>query len=280
MATKPTRKRPTRRTPTSTDQAPEVEWTKVIEHALTVPGHVGNTYSRFHTYSFLNTMLLMMQGATGPCASYKRWQAIGRQVRTGEKGLYINRPIQVKLRDKTPEGDDQFIKKFKMVKGAFQIGQTDGPDLVMPDLPEWDADLALAALTINVMPFLITDGNTAGYSQGRSFAINTVAPYPVKTRFHEIAHIVLGHTADDRHAEYVQHRGVFEFEAEATAFLVMKELDLLTDDEARESRGYIQGWLRGKHPGDAAIRRVFKAVTTILEAGRPVEVVQEAKDAA
>jgi antirestriction protein ArdC len=112
-------------------------------------------------------------------------------------------------------------------------------------------------------------GNTQGYSTERQFALNPVAVNPQKTTLHEVAHIVLGHTTDGAHADYVAHRGHKEFAAEATAFLAMRELGLLDDDAASESRGYIQHWLREERPTDAEVRQVFHAVDTILRAGRP-----------
>ena len=60
-----------------------------------------------------------------------------------------------------------------------------------------------------------------------------------------------------------------EFEAEATAFLVAKELELIEWDAA-ESRAYIQGWLGGAEVSADNITRVFAAVNKILTAGRVV----------
>jgi hypothetical protein len=36
---------------------------------------------------------------------------------------------------------------------------------------------------------------------------------PTKMRFHDIGHIVLGHTLASSHVEYATHRGLVEFEA-------------------------------------------------------------------
>jgi hypothetical protein len=40
------------------------------------------------------------------------------------------------------------------------------------------------------------------------------------------------------------------------------------EEQASESRAYIQGWIRDERPGDAAIRQVFGATDQILRAGR------------
>ena len=59
----------------------------------------------------------------------------------------------------------------------------------------WDAVTALAALDIAEAPFEDLRGNVLGYAAGRSIAISPLNPYKHKTRFHELAHVVLGHTA-------------------------------------------------------------------------------------
>jgi hypothetical protein len=94
-------------------------------------------------------------------------------------------------------------------------------------------------------------------------AINPVAAYPAKTLLHELAHLMLGHCAQGDQT----HRGVAEFEAEATAYLVAKELELI-DWDPGESRAYIQGWLGRAEVTEDNITRVFAAVNKILMAGR------------
>jgi hypothetical protein len=118
------------------------------------------------------------------------------------------------------------------------------------------------------VPFQLREGNTQGYSLGREFAINPVAIDPTSTTFHELAHIALGHTAPAAAEEYRLHRGVAEFQAEATAYLCLKETELLTPAADEHSRGYIQHWLRGRRPDDQAVRAVFAATDSILRAGR------------
>jgi hypothetical protein len=94
-------------------------------------------------------------------------------------------------------------------------------------------------------------------------AVNPTAAYPAKTMLHELAHLALGHCKGGDET----HRGVAEFEAEATAYLVAKELELIAWDAA-ESRAYIQGWLGGAEVTEDHITRVFAAVNKILAAGR------------
>lgn len=47
------------------------------------------------------------------------------------------------------------------------------------------------------------------------------------------------------------------------------ELEVITDEEASERRGYCQTWLQGRGPPDVAIRQVFTVTDQILRAGRP-----------
>ncbi len=248
-------------------QPREIDWAKIIETALTAPGNVGNVYNRFYSYSFLNQMYLRMQGVAEPVATYKRWQAIGRQVMRGARAKEIIKPIIVNQPNEEGE-PEPVVVGFKPVRCIFGLSDTKGEDLPPVALPEWDVDTALAALGITKVPFRKNDANIQGYARGHDVAINPFAVHPNKTLFHELGHIVLGHTMSDSLVEYVQHRGVMEFQAEATAHLTMNELGQLTDEMATHSRGYIQGWLEGERPPDKAIRQVFSATDTILKAGR------------
>ena len=249
------------------DTSKEIQWAELLDHALTVPGNLGNTYSRFHNYSMFNCYLLYLQGVSEPVAPYKRWLSLGRQVQKGSKARTIMLPLFYKT--KNDKGEEvQKLKGFKYKACLFPVSETTGEELPPYEVPGWSPDAALRELDIEEVPFKLIDGNTAGYSFERKLAINPVAPYPLKTMAHELAHIVLGHTQPDFHQEYAQHRGLAEFQAEATAYLVMNELEQLEEMNASESRAYIQNWLRGEHPDEKAIRKVFGAADTILKAGR------------
>jgi hypothetical protein len=255
-----------------------IDWPQIIETALTAPGNVGNTYNRFYEYSFLNQMYLLMQGVHEPVATWARWKAIGRHIVRGAEAKYIIRPIYTRADVPNAHEDgeeaDEAIEAvptligFKPVKCIFALSDTAGEEPPPVTLPEWDSDTALQKLDIRLVPFDTLSGNLQGYSRGRDVAINPIAVNPPNTRFHEIGHVVLGHTAPDVLAEYQQHRGIFEFQAEATAYLSMNELGRLDDETATRSRGYVQSWLQGERPPDKAIREVFAATDQILKAGR------------
>jgi hypothetical protein len=252
-----------------------IDWAKIIETALTAPGNVGNTYNRFYEYSFLNQMYLLMQGVHEPIATWSRWKKLGRHVLSGVKAKEIIRPVIVGAKTQKGEEDaDEPIEAvptligFKSVRCIFALSDTEGDELPPVTLPEWDVDTALDKLGIRLVPFDALSGNLQGYSHGHDVAINPIAVNPPKTRFHEIGHVVLGHTSPEGLAEYQQHRGIMEFQAEATAYLTMNELGRLDDETAARSRGYVQTWLQGERPPDKAIREVFAATDQILRAGR------------
>lgn len=242
------------------------DWREILNEALETPGAIGTQYSAFHSYSYLNRLLLLMQGAREPTASYKRWQALGRQVMKGSKGLVIVRPVTIKRED--AEGNEVRFTRFKQVRGAFTYSMTEGEPLTIPETTEWSTERALRNLDIEQVPFDHIDGNPQGYSYERKVAINPVAKWPAKTTCHEIGHIELGHTADGNHAEYLAHRGRFEFQAEATALLVTKEVGLSTEQQDAESRGYLQGWMQGERPSAHHIRQVFKCADAVIRAGQ------------
>jgi len=255
-----------------------IDWRATLVEALNAPGALGDTYTRFYSYSFLNQIRLMMQSVAEPVATYNRWQELGRQVRKGAKAKVVLAPVLVGREAKDDNGnvilgDDgkprkqQVLVGFRDSRTVFGYSDTEGDELPPVQLPSWDVETALAVLGVDRVAFDIINGNTQGFSfedgNGRHVAINPVAAYPTKTLLHELAHLMLGHCEQGDQT----HRGVAEFEAEATAYLVAKELELIACDAA-ESRAYIQTWLGGTEVGEDHITRIFAAVNKILTAGR------------
>jgi hypothetical protein len=78
------------------------------------------------------------------------------------------------------------------------LAQTEGEDTPIPPIPGFDIDTALCALNINRTPFDEMNGNIQGFANGREIAANPLAGLPHKTTFHEIAHIVFGHTTSEK----------------------------------------------------------------------------------
>ncbi|MEO7075757.1 MAG: hypothetical protein ABI068_10680 [Ktedonobacterales bacterium] len=123
-------------------------------------------------------------------------------------------------------------------------------------------------LHIKCIPFEHLNGNVQGYSVGREIAINPMAVNATKTLFHELGHVVLGHTVASSLGEYATHRGIMEFQAEAAAYLTMHELESIDEETASHSRGCIRRWLKDEQPTDREIRRVFAVADQLLRAGR------------
>ena len=250
------------------DTHSEISWTNMLEQALTAPGQMGNTYNRFYRYSFGNQLLLWMQGIDEPVNTYDRWKKMGRLPQKGLTKYTIMVPILIKDKENIdPVTGQPKIKfmKFKYVRALIKLSDTIGDDLPEPTIPNWDLNKALEALDIKQEPFKMTDGNVQGYSFERTVTVNPVAVYPMKTRLHEIAHVLLGHTTRE---DYAEHRGECEFQAEAVAYLLMHELGMDEHMNAAESRAYIQNWLKGETPSAAACRQVFSTVEKILKAGQ------------
>jgi hypothetical protein len=139
--------------------------------------------------------------------------------------------------------------------------------VTLPDLPQWSAARALEALDIQMIDFDMTDGNCQGYARDRQIAISPVAALPHKTTFHELAHVVLGHTAEGQLTDDDRTpRDVREVEAECVALVCCEALQLSGADF---SRGYIQNWANGRGIEERSAQRIFKAANQILIAGRP-----------
>lgn len=249
------------------------DWSALLEQALSVEGSLGNSFNRFHAYSTLNKLFLVLQGCpVEPIATFNRWKDAGRYVKRGSKAFSIIRPIVVKREDQATGEEKQFLR-FKDVRCIFPVSMTDGDELPPYEPPEWSKERALGELGIREVAFRLMDGDTHGYSHDREVAINPVAPEPFPTLLHEIAHIEHGHTAPEKLAAYVTHRGLYEFEAEGTAYLALSDIAVPEDRWNRsESRAYIQHYLKGQRPTETSIRQVFKITDRILNAGRETAV--------
>src|SRR5262249_4845661 len=120
---------------------------------------------------------------------------------------------------------------------------------------------------VQEIPFDLPDGNTQGYARGRSIAVSPVAAMPAKTTFHELGHVLLGHTtAGDERDGAELPRSLHEAEAESVAYLCLEALGLPGGNYAR---GSVQHWLRGDALPESSARQIFKVADQILSAGRP-----------
>ncbi len=245
----------------------EANWPALLSQALTLPGKMGTTYCRFYQYSLLNQILLLSQGVSEPCASFNAWKRLGRTPIKGG-GRYVLHPQPFRKIDEDTGEERTVVCRFRLKRSTFPYSNTVGPEIEWPELPEWNLRQALSVLDIEQVPFQMIDGNTQGYSVDRKIAVSEMARYPVKTAFHELAHVVLGHTSAEAQRDDEQLcRGVREFQAETVAYLIAHETGL-TAWAPEESRAYIQTWLGNQEVTDRHIRSVFTAVDKILTAGR------------
>ena len=265
---------------TTTENRPD--WTELLKKALEVPGRLSEAYRIFHNYSLGNQFLaafeLMLRGLPlSPIASFNRWKELGRCVKKGEKAIALVMPVPIKKKAKDiqtgEESDAGSFNIFILKRNWFSLDQTEGAEYC-PEIKAigWDKQTALSALQIEAVPFALLNGNCQGYAYARKVAVSPIAALPHKTLFHELAHIVLGHTSteDAMMADAVDlPKCIREAEAEATAYLCCASLELPGMDE---SRGYIQNWLKGEVFPDKSARRVFTAADKILKAGISKEV--------
>ncbi|AZI61847.1 ssDNA-binding domain-containing protein [Rhodococcus qingshengii] len=240
----------------------------LLDQILNMPGEQGDTYTRYVNLSLGNQALLMMQGVDEPVNTLKRWgEDYGRTVKKGSKAAYIRRPVFRK--EENDQGkEEQRLTGFVLSKSMIRASDTEGEPLPEIELPEWSETLAMQNLKVEEVPFEGHDGNIQGWSINRNYAINPIARYPFKTKIHEWSHIEAGHTVPGAHADYLQHRGEREFEAEGSAYIVLNHLGALALFNAAESRHYVQTWMKNQEPSPESAGRVIRVAEKIIKAGR------------
>ena len=244
----------------------------LLNRALTEPGIVSKAYSAFHGYSIGNQLLALIQCQArgiqpGPLATFVGWKEKGRYVRKGEKAITLCQPVTVKRQDHDSE-EAEIFTRFIYRNHWFVMSQTEGQELPALPIPAWDQTRALETLEILEEPFMLTDGNCHGYARERTIAVSPLAALAHKTRFHELAHVVLGHTSEgELNDAELTPRSLREVEAEAVALVCLEALGL---PGAEHCRGYIQHWnaSRSSEPiPERSAKRIFKAADQILKAG-------------
>ncbi len=247
---------------------------ELLQSVVHEPGTLSQAYRQFHTYSLGNQLLAMFQChergiAPGPMATFPRWKELGRHVRKGEKALTLCMPITIKRKgsaENTDPDEPEVFTRFIYKPRWFVLSQTEGEPLPEPEIPSWDRNTALEALNVQEIAFEHTDGNCLGFARERSIAINPVNPLAHKTRFHELAHVLLGHTAEGQQADSeITPRTLRECEAESVALLCCAALNL---PGVAECRGYVQHWWgQGHEIPERSAQRILKTADQILKAG-------------
>ena len=253
------------------------KWSELLLDAVRTPGKILAAYSAFHNYSLGNGLLALSQCCSrnlkpGPLNTYQGWQELGRQVRKGERAITLCMPITAKRKVRVPGPEEEkyvqrVIQMFVFRPYWFVLSQTDGDTPYTLQIPGFDLATALQTLNINQVEFDELDGNVQGFAAERRIALNPVAELPHKTTFHEIAHVVLGHTEEQQMVDSDSTpRSLREVEAEAVALICCEALGLGGADYCR---GYIQHWLQGKDSiPEKPAQKIFSAATSILKAGQ------------
>ena len=234
--------------------------------------------SKFHNYSFNNTLLIAMQKPDASLvAGFSSWKNnFGRNVMKGEKGIKIIAPSPFTVKQEVEKTDPQTgkpvigkdgkpvteekeikVPAYKVVS-VFDVSQTEGrelPDIAVDELTG-DVDRfkdffsALEQASPVPIGFEKIEGGAHGYYhlEEKRIAIDEGMSnlQTLKTAIHEIAHAKL-HDIDLNAPKEEQKprvdRRTREVEAESVAYTVCQHYGLDTSDY---SFGYVAGWSSGK----------------------------------
>lgn len=254
----------------ATTEKRTADWSALLTEAVTKPGIISAAYSVFHAYSIGNQILAWSQITKqnlelSPLATFKKWGTLGRRIKQGSKAIHLYIPVTFSRKD--DENNEETITGFACRPNWFSLSQTEGQDFQFEvKTPAWDKSRALKALDITEVTFSMLDGNCQGFAHGRNVAVNPVAQYPHKTRFHELAHVVLGHTTESAMQDGERTpRDIREVEAEGVAYILCSILNL---PGLEESRGYIQHWMKEQVINAKSAKRIFGTAEKIIKAGQ------------
>ena len=234
--------------------------------------------SKFHNYSFNNTLLIAMQKPDASLvAGFQSWKNnFKRNVVKGEKGIKILAPSPFKIKQEMEKIDpatqkpvigadgkpvkeekEITIPAFKVVS-VFDVSQTEGKELpdIAVDMLTGDVerfkDVFAALEKTSPVPigFEKIEGNSHGYYhlEEKRIAIDEGMSelQTIKTAIHEIAHAKL-HDIDPNAPKEEQadrpDRRTREVQAESVAYAVCQHYGLDTSDY---SFGYVAGWSSGR----------------------------------
>ena len=234
--------------------------------------------SKFHNYSFNNTLLIAMQKPDASLvAGFSAWKNnFGRNVMKGQKGIKIIAPSPYKVKQEMKKIDPHTqqpiigkdgkpvteekeitIPAYKVVS-VFDVSQTEGkelPDIAVDELTgdvERYRDFFAALEKTSPVPigFEQIPGSSHGYYhlEDKRIAIQEGMSelQTLKTAIHEIAHAKL-HDIDLNAPENEQQprvdRRTREVEAESVAYTVCQHYGIDTSDY---SFGYVAGWSSGR----------------------------------
>ena len=234
--------------------------------------------SKFHNYSFNNTLLIAMQKPDASLvAGFSAWKnTFKRNVLKGEKGIRILAPSPYKIQQEIEKIDPQThkpvigsdgkpvietkevtIPAFKVVS-VFDVSQTEGKelpdiavDMLTGDVEQYKDFFAALEQTSPVpIGFEKIEGGAHGYYhlEEKRIALDEGMSelQTLKTAIHEIAHAKLHDVDLNAPKEEQQNRPdrrTREVEAESVAYTVCQHYGLDTSDY---SFGYVAGWSSGR----------------------------------
>jgi antirestriction protein ArdC len=217
------------------------------------------TAARFTSYSWANSALIQAQCPQATrVAGYRTWQALGRQVRRGERGIAILAPVVKRMRVDEDTSDGKEREPLRVLRGfrvahVFDVSATEGRPLpeVAPRLLDGEAPERLyehLAAQVALAGYALLREDCAPANGETDFLAHTVRVRPdlsgaaaTKTLCHELAHILL-------HERLAQNelrggcRGRAEVEAESVAFVVCATAKLETGEY---SFPYVARWAKG-----------------------------------
>src|SRR5262245_56985698 len=95
-----------------TTEENNIVWSELLKSAVNEPGLILQAYTAFHNYSIGNQIAAIIQCKRrgiepSPLNTYPGWQALGRQVRKGEKALTLCMPLTRKVENE--HGDKETV---------------------------------------------------------------------------------------------------------------------------------------------------------------------------
>ena len=234
-----------------------------------------NTMSKFHNYSFNNTLLITMQKPEATLvAGYQAWQKkFNRHVKRGEKGIQIIAPTPVREKqeiekidpdtqepiigeDGQPETEvvEMIIPRFR-VATVFDVSQTEGEPIAELEVPDLTGSVqfydtfmqALQSISPVPIRMMNVEGDAKGYyhQTEKYIAIKEDMSnvQTMKTGVHEVSHALL-HDREVMDAEGVlKDQTTKEVEAESIAYIVCNHFGL---DTSEYSFTYIASWCESR----------------------------------
>lgn len=236
--------------------------------------------SRFHEYSWINTLLILTQYPEATrVAGYRKWQEMGRQVVKGEQGIRIYYPMFGFVEQVDPVTGE--INRERQLTGygignVFDVSQTKGEPLPDKPRPYENVDVTEASADLNRrLGRFLTDGEGVrceskpiggdakgyykGYTTPKEIVIrqDEIAPLSViktKTLAHEAAHHLAGHSPLDDRQEA-------ELVAEASAFVVLNHYGF---DTTEYSSFYLAAWQADKDKLRKGLKQIQQVSQTMI----------------